>query len=55
VGYQIKKDGMNGTCSTHGRNEKFVQYYGWKNLKGKVHSEDLGVDGKIILECILGK
>jgi hypothetical protein len=25
------------------------------NLKGRDHSEDLGVDGKIILEWILGK
>jgi len=28
---------------------------GSENLKGKDHSEDLGVDGKIILEWILGK
>jgi hypothetical protein len=26
-----------------------------ENLKGRDHSEDLGVDGKIILEWILGK
>jgi len=26
-----------------------------ENLKGRVHSKDLGVDGKIILEWILGK
>jgi len=26
-----------------------------KNLKARVHSEDLGVDGGIILEWILGK
>jgi hypothetical protein len=25
-----------------------------ENLKGRDHSEDLGVDGKIILEWILG-
>jgi hypothetical protein len=25
------------------------------NLKERDHSEDLGVDGKIILECIIGK
>jgi hypothetical protein len=25
------------------------------NLKGRDHSEDLGTDGKIILEWILGK
>jgi hypothetical protein len=26
-----------------------------ENLKGGDHSENLGVDGKIISECILGK
>jgi len=26
-----------------------------ENLKGREHSEDLGVDGKIILEWILGE
>jgi len=26
-----------------------------ENLKGRDHSEDLGVDGRILLECILGK
>jgi hypothetical protein len=25
------------------------------NLKRRHHSEDLGIDGRIILECILGK
>jgi hypothetical protein len=25
------------------------------NLKGRDHSEDLGVDGKVILQCILGE
>jgi hypothetical protein len=26
-----------------------------ENLKGRDHSEDLGVDGKLLLDCILGK
>jgi hypothetical protein len=26
-----------------------------ENLKGRDHLENLGVDGKMILECILGK
>jgi hypothetical protein len=26
-----------------------------QRLKGKYHSEDLGIDGKIILKLILGK
>jgi hypothetical protein len=27
----------------------------FENLEGREHSEDLGVDGRIILEWILGK
>jgi hypothetical protein len=26
-----------------------------ENLKGRDHSEDLGVDGRIIFECLLEK
>jgi hypothetical protein len=26
-----------------------------ESLKGKYHSEDLGIDGKIILKCIFDK
>jgi hypothetical protein len=25
-----------------------------ENLKGRAHSEDLGIDGRIILQCISG-
>jgi hypothetical protein len=40
---------MGGAHCTHGRDE--MQKLFWlENLKGKDHSEDLGVDGKIILE-----
>jgi hypothetical protein len=35
---------MGAACSAHGRDEK-----------GRDHSEDLDIDGKIILESILGK
>jgi hypothetical protein len=41
---------MGGACSTHGSDEKFRS----ENLKGN-HSEDLSVDGNIILEWILGR
>jgi hypothetical protein len=27
----------------------------WENLNVRNHSEDLGIDGNIILNCILGK
>jgi hypothetical protein len=45
---------MGGACGTHGKDETCIQYSGWKTLKGRDHSEDLGIDGKIILEWILG-
>jgi hypothetical protein len=46
---------MGEACSTHWTDGKCVKYFGHKNLKGRDHSEDLGVDGRIILELILGK
>jgi len=46
---------MGETRSTHWSDEKCIQYFGWKKVKGRVHLEDLGVDGRIILEWILGK
>jgi len=33
---------MNGTCSTHRRGEKCIEFW----------SEDLGIDGRVILEWI---
>jgi hypothetical protein len=29
--------------------------YWLENLKGKDHSEDVGVEGRVMLECIIGK
>jgi hypothetical protein len=46
----MKEDEMVGTCSTYGRNEKCIQDFGGKTLKGRDHLEDLGVGGSIILE-----
>jgi hypothetical protein len=47
---QIKDDEMGEACGTHEINETLKQnsYFGWKP-EGKYHSEDLGIDGKIIL------
>jgi hypothetical protein len=42
---------MGGAC----RDEKLGQDFDPKNFKGRDHSEDLGVDGKIILKLILKK
>jgi len=46
---QIKEDKMGGIYSTHGKDEKWIQYLGLENLKGRSHLEDLGVDEKTIL------
>jgi hypothetical protein len=37
------------------RNMKNASLFWLENLNGRDHSEDLGIDGKIILEWILGK
>jgi hypothetical protein len=46
---------MGRVYSTHGRDEKCVKNFNCKNLNGKDHSEDLGVDERLILEWILEK
>jgi len=46
---------MGGACNTHERFEKWIKKFWSENLKGRNHSEDLGIDGKIILERILWK
>jgi hypothetical protein len=45
---------MGSACSMHGRNEMHVKFWS-ENLKERDHLEDIGTDGKMILECILGK
>jgi hypothetical protein len=30
---QIKEDEMDGTCSTHGIDDKFIKYFGWKTQR----------------------
>jgi hypothetical protein len=41
---------MGETCTTHGGDDT---RFWLGNLKGRDHSEDLGIDGKIILEWII--
>jgi len=42
---------MGGTCNTHGKDKKCIP----ANLKGIDHLEDVGVEGRLILEWTLGK
>jgi hypothetical protein len=44
---------MGRACSTHGREEKCNIFL--VKLKGRDHSEAVGVEGRIILEWILEK
>jgi hypothetical protein len=46
---------LGGTCITHEGDEKCVQNFGRKVWREDTHSEDLGVDGKIILRRISRK
>jgi hypothetical protein len=48
---RLYNDEMGGTCSTHRRDENCVQDFGRKTWR--YYSEDLGVDGEILLEWIL--
>jgi hypothetical protein len=51
LGNQDKGFEMGGTCSTHGSDEKIYSILVGKYDKN--HSEDLDVDGRIILKYIL--
>jgi hypothetical protein len=51
---RVKKDEIGVACSMRGGDEKCKQL-GSKNIKGRDHSEDLGVERKVTLELILGK
>jgi hypothetical protein len=45
---------MGRACSTYGGDEKFTYNFGLKPEAGR-HKEDLGIDGVIISNWILGK
>jgi hypothetical protein len=46
---------MGGKCSTYERREKILKKNWSENRRESDHAEDLGVDVKIKLECLLGK
>jgi hypothetical protein len=53
LGDQIEEDKIGGTCRKHGKDKKCVKNFGRKALKERVYSEDIDVDGNIILQWIL--
>jgi hypothetical protein len=47
-------DEMDMTCGMHGRDDVCIQFW-LKSLKVSDYLEDIGIDGRIILKCILEK
>jgi hypothetical protein len=47
--------GWTGHVAGMKRNKRSHTIFWLENLKGRDHTEDLGVDGRIILERVLGK
>jgi hypothetical protein len=45
---------MGGECIMHQKDEKCIRNL-TENVKERVHTKNLGIDGKIILEWILRK
>jgi hypothetical protein len=54
-GDQVKRNVIGGTRRTHGRDEKYIQKFRSDIPKGIDHSRKTGVEGRIILEWVLGK
>jgi hypothetical protein len=48
LGDRIKEDEIGGACSTHMRGDVPVVFW-LEALKGRNHSEDIVIDGRIIL------
>jgi hypothetical protein len=46
---------MEGVCSIYGRHKKNAYNILGGKLEGRDHSEDMGVDERMILEWIFGK
>lgn len=45
---------MGGTCNTYVEDKAFIQHFNGKT-QGREHLADLGIDGRVILKCILKK
>jgi hypothetical protein len=53
-GDQIKKNEMGGACSTYGIQEVHTEIW-WGDLRERDRSEDVGVDGRVILKLTFKK
>lgn len=52
-GDEIKKNEIGWECSTYGGGENLVQGVNVENVKERVHFQDLGVGGRIILKVYI--
>ena len=46
---------MGGVRSAYGREKRFIQGFGGRNLKERDHLEDPGIEGRIVLRCMFKK
>ena len=53
-GDQIKKNEMGGACGTYGRQKVHTKIW-WGDLRERDRSEDVGVDGRVILKWTFKK
>ena len=52
-GYQIKENEIGRACGTYDRQERCTQVSSEETRNETVHLQDLVVDGRIVLKCIL--
>jgi len=46
---------MGGACGMYEEKDRCIQGFGGETLRARIHLEDLGVDGRIILKLIFKK
>lgn len=49
------KDHTGGVCTAHAEDGERMQNFWFGSMKVRVPSQDLDVDGRIILRCLEGK
>jgi hypothetical protein len=48
----MKEDGTEEARSTHEREKKYLQHFRLENVRKRGHTEDICVDGRLILKLI---
>jgi hypothetical protein len=55
AGDQINENEMGGACGTYGGQERCMHGFGVGDQRKRDPLEDIGVDGRMTLKCILNK